>query len=108
MTVGFISISVWESRNPRASPSGHMEADESVVAGVIREAHEEVGVRLDPADLAFEHVVHHRNPLGQARIGFFFTASRWLGEPANLEPHKCAGLHWVLPGSHDVVPCCAA
>jgi len=74
-----------------------MEADESVVAGVIREAHEEVGVRLDPADLAFEHVVHHRNPLGQARIGFCFSTSRWQGEPANREPHKCAGLHWVDP-----------
>jgi 8-oxo-dGTP diphosphatase len=89
-------------------PSGHLEAGESVVAGVIREAREEVGVLLDPVNLTFSHVVHHRNPLGQARIGFFFTAMRWQGEPANREPHKCAGLHWVLRGSPDVVPCCAA
>jgi 8-oxo-dGTP pyrophosphatase MutT (NUDIX family) len=29
---------------------------------MIREAHEEVGVLIDPADLAFSHVVHHATP----------------------------------------------
>jgi 8-oxo-dGTP pyrophosphatase MutT (NUDIX family) len=91
-------------------PSGHLEAGESVVQGVLREAREEVGVLIDPADLAFTHVIHHLNPQGQARIGFFFTASRWHGEPANLEPHKCAGLHWVDPARPPVntVPYTAA
>jgi 8-oxo-dGTP pyrophosphatase MutT (NUDIX family) len=78
-------------------PSGHLEAGESVVQGGIREAREETGVLIDHADLAFSHVVHHRNPEGQPRIGFFFTAGRWQGEPANREPHKCAGLYWVDP-----------
>jgi 8-oxo-dGTP diphosphatase len=36
---------------------------------VVREAHEEAGVLIDPADLAFSHAVHHRNPEGQPRIG---------------------------------------
>lgn len=45
---------------------------------------------------AFSHVVHHRSPDGQPRIGFF-TAVLWQGEPANLEPNKCAGLHWANP-----------
>ena len=78
-------------------PSGHLEAGESVVQGAIRETREETGVLIDPADLAFSHVVHHRSPEGQPRIGFFFTAVRWQGEPANLELHKCAGLHWADP-----------
>jgi 8-oxo-dGTP pyrophosphatase MutT (NUDIX family) len=78
-------------------PSGHLEAGESVVQGAIREAREETGVCIDPADLAFSHVVHHRNPEGQARIGFFFTATRWEGEPVNREPQKCAGLQWADP-----------
>jgi 8-oxo-dGTP diphosphatase len=60
-------------------------------------AREETGVLIDHADLAFSHVVHHRSPDGQGRIDFFFTAVRWQGEPANLEPHKCAGLHWADP-----------
>jgi 8-oxo-dGTP diphosphatase len=78
-------------------PSGHLEEGESVVQGVIREAREETGVLIEPADLVFSHVVHHRNPVGQPRIGFFFATTRWHGEPANLEPHKCAGLYWADP-----------
>lgn len=76
---------------------GHLEAGESVVQGVVREAREETGVLIEPGDLVFRHVIHHRNPLGQALIGFFFTATRWQGEPANAEPHKCGGLYWVDP-----------
>ena len=78
-------------------PSGHLEEGESVACCAIREAAEEVGVDIDPADLAFTHVVHHRNPEGQGRVGFFFTAARWAGVPVNREPHKCAGLHWADP-----------
>ncbi|HUY49294.1 MAG TPA: NUDIX domain-containing protein [Streptosporangiaceae bacterium] len=107
---GFVCRHVQDSANPRASPSGHLEAEESVVRGVIREAREETGVLIDPADLAFSHVIHHRNPLGQARIGFFFTTTRWEGEPVNREPHKCAGLYWVDPARPPVntVPYTAA
>jgi 8-oxo-dGTP diphosphatase len=79
-------------------PSGHLEDGESVAQTAVREASEEVGVDIDPADLNFIHVVHHRNPEGQGRIGIFFTTTRWAGEPANREPHKCGGLYWVLPG----------
>ena len=78
-------------------PSGHLEAGESVVQGAIREAREETGVVIDPGDLEFSHVIHYRNPEGQARIGFFFTAARWRGEPVNAEPGKCAGLCWADP-----------
>ena len=28
------------------------------------------------------------------RIGFFFEATRWSGEPVNREPEKCLGLEW--------------
>ena len=78
-------------------PSGHLEDGESVARCAVREAAEETGVGIDPADLVFTHVVHHRNPEGQGRIGIFFTATRWAGEPVNREPHKCAGLQWADP-----------
>src|SRR5215469_1327816 len=91
-------------------PSGHLEAGESVVRGVIREAREETGVLIEPGDLVFSHVIHHLNPLGQARIGFFFTATRWQGQPVNTEPHKCAGLYWADPARppENTVPYTAA
>lgn len=79
--------------------SGHLEEGESVVAGALREAAEEVGVAIDPGDLTFTHVVHHRSPEGEGRIGVFFTALRWRGEPYNAEPQKCAGLYWVDPAA---------
>ncbi|WP_067966380.1 NUDIX hydrolase [Nocardiopsis trehalosi] len=78
-------------------PGGHLEVGESVVQGAVREAAEEVGVKLRTDDLACAHVAHHRNAQGATRIGFFFTASQWEGEPINAEPELCAGLHWVDP-----------
>jgi ADP-ribose pyrophosphatase YjhB (NUDIX family) len=76
-------MGVRESRNPRALPSGHLEDGESVAQAAVREAAEQVGVDIDPADLDFTHVVHPRNPEGQGRIGIFFTTARWAGEPVN-------------------------
>lgn len=78
-------------------PSGHLEEGESVVDGAIREAKEEVGITIAPSDLRFAHVMHHHSESGGGRIGFFFEALRWEGEPVNMEPEKCAGLVWVDP-----------
>ena len=71
-------------------PSGHLEAGESVVDAAVREAGEEVGVTIHPHDLSFTHVMH-RAP---DRVGLFFTARRWYGEPYNAEPHKCSQIAW--------------
>lgn len=75
-------------------PSGHLEAGESVAEAVIREAREEIGVDLDPAGLRCAHVMHYRSPEGQGRVGVFFEARDWRGEPRNHEPHKCARIGW--------------
>jgi 8-oxo-dGTP diphosphatase len=83
-------------------PGGSLEAGETLPAAAIREAKEEVGIVIDPADLSFAHLCHHADPDGLARIGVFFTASRWTGEPVNAEPHKCSEIAWHelggLPG----------
>ncbi|MEU7833998.1 NUDIX domain-containing protein [Nonomuraea sp. NPDC049129] len=71
-------------------PSGHLEPGESVVGAAVREAREEVGVTIRPEDLEFAHVMH-RAP---DRVGLFFVARKWTGEPYNAEPHKCAALAW--------------
>ena len=75
--------------------SGHLEEGEDVVAAVIREAAEEIGVQLAREDLGCVHVMHHRNAEGQARVGFFFRAEGWVGEPVNREPSKCSELVWI-------------
>ena len=78
-------------------PSGHLEQAESVVDGVIREAQEEVGVVVDPADLRFVHVMHRAAETGHDRIGFFFTTDTWTGTVHNAEPAKCSEITWADP-----------
>lgn len=75
-------------------PSGKVDPGESVVDAVIREAHEEVGVRVPADALRPVHVMHLRNPEGEPRVGWFFATSHWDGEPFNAEPHKCTGISW--------------
>jgi 8-oxo-dGTP diphosphatase len=72
--------------------AGHLEAGESAVAGIIREAREEAGIEVREDDLRLVHVVH-RNA-GDGRMGLFFRCGRWSGEPINAEPHKCDDLSW--------------
>ena len=78
-------------------PSGHLEEGETIGDGAAREAREEVGVRIDPADLCLATVVHHRQRADLARVGMFFATGRWEGEPFNAEPGKCRKLVWCDP-----------
>ncbi|MFC9662096.1 NUDIX domain-containing protein [Nocardia sp. NPDC127606] len=73
-------------------PAGHLEAGESAVAGLIREAREEVGVEIDARDVEFAHVLH-----SDERVQMFFTVRRWTGAVANCEPEKCSELGWFEP-----------
>jgi 8-oxo-dGTP diphosphatase len=83
-------------------PGGHLDEGETLPAAAAREGLEELGIVIDPADLYFAHLCHHADPDGQARIGVFFTAARWEGEPSNTEPGKCSKIDWFnlgdLPG----------
>jgi 8-oxo-dGTP diphosphatase len=80
-------------------PSGHLEQGESILDAVVRETEEEIGIVLEPAALRLALVMHHRNPGGHARVGFFFEPGHWAGEPVNREPAKCSGLLWADPDS---------
>jgi 8-oxo-dGTP pyrophosphatase MutT (NUDIX family) len=42
-------------------PAGHLEDGETISAGAIREAKEELGIDLHPADLHLVHVMHQRS-----------------------------------------------
>ena len=75
-------------------PGGSLEAGETLPQAAAREALEEVGITIDPADLDFTCLCHHADPDGLARIGVFFTARRWAGEPVNAEPRKCSEIAW--------------
>lgn len=72
--------------------AGHLEEGETVSQAIIRETFEEVGITLHPQNANIVHVMHHRS--GETRLGLFFEAGTWEGEPANMEPEKCDDLRW--------------
>ncbi|MEI9913428.1 MAG: NUDIX domain-containing protein [Candidatus Saccharibacteria bacterium] len=57
-----------------------------------REAFEEAGIKIDPKNLEFTHVMHRMS--SEERIDFFYTAKSWGGSPVNKEPDKCDDLSW--------------
>ncbi|HEY9473734.1 MAG TPA: NUDIX domain-containing protein [Mycobacteriales bacterium] len=62
-------------------PSGKLDAGESVLAAAAREAEEEVGILIDAADLRHVHTIHVDGSGPEPRLGLFFEARRWIGEP---------------------------
>ena len=70
-------------------PAGHLEAGETFVTAILREAEEELGLQLNAQDIELAYVLHHHD-----RVGLFFTASNLQQEPKNMEPEKCAALTW--------------
>lgn len=76
-------------------PSGHVEGKESAVQAAIREAKEEVGVDIKPADLVFRHVVNRRgDEKDHERVDFFFEVKSYSGKLTNNEPQKADELAW--------------
>ena len=89
--------------------AGHVEAGESVMQAVVREAAEEVGVAIALEDVHPLTVMHRSNDVGGAaleqRVDFFFTARRWSGEPTAAEPEKNMGMRWfALEDLPELVP----
>ena len=74
-------------------PAGRLDAGESATNGVVREAFEEVGVRIGRDALGDPLIMHHRNEKGE-RLYFFFKTAKWEGEPVNREPEKCSAIAW--------------
>ncbi len=83
----------WQDGN-YSVPAGHVDAGETVSHAAGREAYEEIGVRVDPADLAVVHVMNRKSE--DERIDFFLTVAKWTGDITNREPDKCDDLRWCL------------
>ncbi|MFI6043083.1 NUDIX domain-containing protein [Nocardia sp. NPDC051321] len=75
-------------------PAGKLEAGESATAAAVREANEETGVHIEPADLRHIHTSHVVGSGRDPRLGLFFEARHWTGNPTNREPDKCHELRW--------------
>jgi 8-oxo-dGTP diphosphatase len=76
-------------------PSGKVEKQETAIDGALREAKEEVGVDIDPADLQYLLTVHRNTGDGTDWIDIIFEARAWTGDLVNAEPHKHSELAWL-------------
>lgn len=77
--------------------AGHVEPGESAHEAAVREAEEEAGVTIDPADLVPLSVLHRferGGPAVEQRVDFFFSATAWSGDPQVQEPDKAAAMAW--------------
>ena len=74
-------------------PAGHLDGGETVISAAIREAQEEIGVRIEAEDVRFSSVMHRIE--GDERVDFFVHVRQWRGEIVNAEPDKCDDLRWV-------------
>lgn len=70
-------------------PAGHLEDQEGLKEGALRELKEEAGLEAKPEDLELAHVYqNHHNPEAP-HYGYIFLARKWQGTPKVMEPKKC-------------------
>ena len=72
--------------------AGHLDGDEEVKTAAAREALEEAGIVIDPADLQVVGVMHRK--ANSERVDFFVATQRWAGEIVNNEPNKSDQIAW--------------
>jgi 8-oxo-dGTP diphosphatase len=79
-------------------PAGHLDGGETIRVAAVREALEEIGVRIDLNDVDFATVIHRKSDdtlSGTSeRVDFFVHIKKWEGKPFNAEPEKCDELRW--------------
>jgi 8-oxo-dGTP diphosphatase len=88
-------------RHWATAAAGHVEYGESVQVAAAREAAEELGVVVEPADLeplcAMQRTLPGVADPVEQRVDYFLTTRRWRGAPAIQEPDKCLALAWCSP-----------
>lgn len=93
------------------SCAGHIDAGETIVQGVIREAKEEIGIDIKEEDLEFVHLYY---PYEEEYVNVFFKANKYEGVPTIKESDKCDSLKWfnikdlpdnIIPKHKNVIEC---
>lgn len=73
--------------------SGFIDGNETIKHAMIREAKEESGVKLLEDDVDLFHVMHRKSGNSEF-IDFYALATKWIGEPKNIETNKCDNMRW--------------
>ena len=74
---------------------GNVENDEFARQALAREAKEEAGLIVDPADMRLVHVLHrHKLKKNKTLLVLYFRATRYSGIPVSREPLKFQDVLW--------------
>lgn len=75
--------------------SGHVDEGETAIQAVVREAREELGIRISENDVTFAHLSHRLGRNGnRTYYDIYFIIHQFRGEPTIKEPDKCSQLTW--------------
>ncbi|MFB8344695.1 NUDIX hydrolase [Brucella cytisi] len=74
-------------------PAGGLDDGETIRAAAIREAYEEVGVKILPENLQYVHTLHSKTG-NQTWLGHFFRTTAWEGVLELPETDKHSDLQW--------------
>ena len=72
--------------------AGHLEDNESLLSGVIREVKEEINLDLLEEDVSFVCIIRSGN--NPSYINSYFKCSKYNGIVKNKEVDKCSSLKW--------------
>lgn len=75
--------------------AGHIEVNETLSEAICREALEEVGIVIQPANARFVQLIHSYSvETGNEYLHVYFTPTDWSGKPSIMEPDKSDDLQW--------------
>lgn len=73
--------------------SGHIESGESAKNAIIREANEEIGIKILKDNLEFAGF-YYNNIQGKTYCYIYFVADKYENTPRINEKDKCSALEW--------------
>ncbi len=79
-------------------PGGHLELGETFEEAAVKEIKEETGLEIiEPKVFCVTNNLRTYQEEGKHYISVCLFATKYNGEPVNLEPEKCNGWSWVDP-----------
>ena len=75
-------------------PAGHLEDQEKLKNGAVRELKEEANITAAPSDLKLVHIYQNHDRPDTPHYGYMFLAKKWSGTPRIMEKNKCDDMGW--------------
>lgn len=77
------------------SCAGKVEKDETMTQAAVREAKEELGVKISAENLQFAVFIHKCDkPCNLIYYNAYFICTDFCGKPEIYEPEKCSEIKW--------------